>query len=157
MRVQKVRVISICLLLLICILIILSCNNAPKKISEIKISRYRVELKKTGTDCLFNCLFKYLSPDEDQGSYYTQKGQAKYLDEIKKLSNVYWLSFNKKEFYIDFVLLSNKLNSRTFYLKIAGESEFVGPFVKEISDRCKIEGIERIEGSDRDLIKWGTK
>jgi hypothetical protein len=153
--IHKIRVMLICVLLFIDILFIISCNRSPEKISKIRISRYRVELQKTEMDCLFRHLFKYL-PDEEQGSYYNQKGQSKYLDEIDNLSNVYLLIFNKKEFYIDFILLSNKDNPRTFYLKIAGERGFVDPFVKGISDRCKIDRIERIEGSDKDLIKWGT-
>ncbi len=153
-RMQKMRMIFIGFLLLIGIFFISACNESSKKLSKIEISRYRVELKKTGMDCLFNYLLKYLSSDEEQESYYTQKGQAKYLDEIENLSNVYLLSANKKEFYIDFILLSNKHNLRTFYLKIAGESEFVDPFVKELSNHCKIESIESIEKADKDLIKW---
>ncbi len=145
------------LIVLISTLSIYSCNKSSEKASKIEISRYRIEFKKEKMDCLFNSLFKYLATVQDHDSFYVQKGGTKYLNEIERSHILYSVIYNKKEFYIDFILLSNKLNSGTFYLKIAGEREFVDPFVKEISDRCKIEGIERIEGSDRVLIKWGTK
>ncbi|MCJ7546569.1 MAG: hypothetical protein MUP30_07065 [Deltaproteobacteria bacterium] len=144
----------VCLLILISILSFIACGKSTQTVSEVEISRYIIELKKEKINCLFNSLFQYLATDEEQESFYTQKGQAKYLDGIENMSNVYLLKYHDKEFYVDFILLSNKNNLRTFYLKIAGEREFVDFFVKEIKNRCRIEGIESIKGTDRDLIKW---
>lgn len=145
----------VCLLILISILFFIACGKSAQTVSGVEISRYIIELKKEKMNCLFNSLSQYLTTDEEQESFYARKGQAKYLDEIENISNVYLLKYHEKEFYVDFILLSNKNNLRTFYLKIAGEREFVDFFVKEIKNRCKIEGMDIIEGTDRDLIKWG--
>lgn len=145
----------VCLLILISILFSFACGKSEQTVSGVEISRYIIEFSKENKDCLFNSLSQYLATTGEQESFYIQKGQAKYLDEIENISNVYLLKYQAKEFYVDFILLSNKNNLRTFYLKIAGEREFIDFFVKEMKNRCKIEGMKSIKGTDHDLIKWG--
>ena len=126
---------------LICILfsMLFSCNN--RGTSNQAISRYMIELKKEKISCLFDTLNKYLPADKERKNSFAQRGAAEYLDKIKKYDQPYSTVYNEKKFYIDFTLLANKDNSRTFYLNIVGESEFVDPFVKDINTSCKAEKI----------------
>lgn len=133
---------------LICILfsILFACNN--RGTSNQAISRYMIELKKEKISCLFDTLNKYLPTDEERKNSFAQRGAVEYLDKIKRYDQPYSIVYNKKKFYIDFTLLANKDNSRTFYLNIAGESEFVDPFIIEINRNCKTERIERDRTED---------
>jgi hypothetical protein len=133
---------------LICILfsILFACNNRGTYNQEI--SRYMIELKKEKMSCLFDTLYKYLPADEERKNYFAQRGATEYLDKIKRYDQPYSIVYNKKNFYIDFTLLANKDNSRTFYLNIAGESEFVDSFVKEINTSCKAEKIKKDQTED---------
>jgi len=134
------------LLFSILFLIIFACNNGDTL--NQKISRYKIELKKERISCLFDNLSKYLATDEERKNYFAQRGAAEYLDKIKRYDQPYTIIYKEKKFYIDLTLLENKDNLRTFYLKIAGESEFVDPFVKEIDSNCKTERVEKDQTED---------
>lgn len=127
--------------------LISACSN--QNTNEKGISRYRIELKKEKIGCLFYSLNKYLPTAEEQKNSLSQRGAVEYLDRIKRYDQPYSIMYKEKKFYIDFTLFSNEHNNSTFYLKIAGESEFVDPFVKEINSNCKAERIVKDQTDNR--------
>ncbi|MCJ7546570.1 MAG: hypothetical protein MUP30_07070 [Deltaproteobacteria bacterium] len=124
-----------------------ACSNSST--IDREISRYRIELKKEKISCLFDSLNKYLPTAEERKNSYAQRGAAEYLDKIKRYDQPYSITYKEKKFYIDFTLYANEHNISTFYLEIAGESEFVDPFAKEINSNCKTEGIVKDQTENR--------
>jgi hypothetical protein len=135
--------------LLFCFLFLITCGCNNQSAIDKEISRYRMELKKEKISCLFDSLNKYLPTAEERKNSFAQRGAAEYLDKIKRYDQPYSIMYKEKKFYIDFTLLANEHNISTFYLKIAGEREFVDPFVKEINSNCKAEGIVKGQTENR--------